>query len=225
MPLAFTAIGVAVAPAPAAAATSCGSTPASLHFNFGFQSPTTHQQTQAIRISSIVISGLATGCDGKTAKLVLSGNSAGDPAFSYHPLATATSTVDPCSQDKASNPPTVKTGTITLDLCVTPGGPAGYVSVHDLTHVTLTVGGTSVTVNSPTKVTGSAGGNGNGNGSNAGNHGVPVATATAASTGLAFTGADIAAMTAGGLLIILVGLFLILLGRRRKAQATGDGAP
>lgn len=214
-PLAAAATAATAATGP----TACGTVPAHLRYNWVLATPPAGNQTQVPRITSVVISDL-TGCDGKTAKLVLSGNSAGDPTTTHHPLATATSTVGPCTQDPVKPAPTVQNDAITFDLCPT-GGPAAYVSLHDVTYLTLSVGGTTVTIST---ITGSSSQTSSGGSSGSGGN-VPVSTKAASSSGLAFTGADIAAMTGGGLLLILLGLFLLLISRRRRSQAPGDTAP
>lgn len=202
----------------AAAATTCDpSQPA--HVSYRVATAPAASPTETLVISAVVVSGLGSGCDGLPAELLLGGNSAGDPAEPAVLLSTATSTRDPCTQSKLSSPQTVDTGSIVLGLCATPGTKGSAVSVHDLTHLTLFIGGTQIEV---TPVT--AGGSGSGSG--AGPSGPrSVHSTTVAGGGLAFTGVDIAATTIGGLLVVLLGLSLLLIGRQRRSQTTGDPAP
>lgn len=192
-------------PTVAAAATACGSTPAKVHYELALTS-------NAPMISAIALSGLATGCNGATAKLTLRGNSTGSSATSSKTpvLSTADSTVTPCSGGKLTTPTKVKTGSITFRLCrtSTAASPGPYVSVHDLTNLTLTIGGASVSPGSVVFTTGPTGHNG-GSGATAG--------------ALAFTGADIAAMVAAGLILLALGMLLVLWERRRH-RLTGSEA-
>jgi hypothetical protein len=68
------------------------------------------------------------------------GNNAGDPSVAPSAntlLSTADSTLDPCTQDSLTAPLVVAAnGSITLPLCAT-GGPAGYVSMYDITQLSL----------------------------------------------------------------------------------------
>lgn len=223
-----------VAPAPAGAVTSCGASPAYVHYKVA-AAPTS--STFSVVISAVTLSHLTTTCDGKAAKLTFFGNPAGDPSTpATTTLSTATSSVDSCTGSPVATGE-IRGGTITLHLCMTPNPPkktARYVSVLDLTRLTLTVGGIQVVIKTPTSpsnstptptttAVGPKTGSSNGSGSG-GSHNVPVSTsATTTGGSLAFTGAEIAAMTAGGLVIVLLGLLLILVSRRRR-QTTG-GTP
>ncbi|MGH9075169.1 MAG: hypothetical protein ACRDZQ_13785 [Acidimicrobiales bacterium] len=228
------AISAAVTPTIAAAATSCtSSSGASISYHV-VATPAPSRPTSLSMVSGVVVSGLSAGCDGETARLFLDGNTTGDPSAAGALLSTATSKLNPCSQAAVTPAPTVKTGSITLDLCATKSTKGSYVSVHDLTHLTLFVGGVQITVTPVTKATtgtGTGAGSGSGSGSSGGSGGtkfVPVSTATVSQAGLAFTGADIAAMTGAGLLIILAGLALLLWSRRRSqpgATAGGGDLP
>lgn len=101
---------------------------------------------------------------------------------------------------RLTNP--AENGTVTVTVAI---------DVASTVRVTPTTGASSISSNS--------------GGANAsGTRSTPVATAAASSI-LAFTGADIAATTIGGLLALLLGLFLVLVSRRRRSQATGDAAP
>lgn len=211
-----------IAPRVAGAATSCGSSPAVASYTVVVT--VAAKPTGSDEVSAVVISNLATGCDHKTATLKLKGNAAGNPAAPTTIFRTATSAKDPCTTATLTPPTKVQTGSITFKFCSKPNMTASYISVHDLTHVALTIAGTAVTVTPTTSASSNNGGPTTGS-ANSGTHNVPVSTA-ASSSGLAFTGADIAAMTGGGLLIILLGLFLLLISRRRRrSQVTGDAAP
>lgn len=217
-------MSTAVLPPIASAATSCGSPqPFHVHYDVatGSGSATSPNLTM---ITAVTISTLDAGCNGKTAKLALVGNVSGTPKTTAHVMSTATSKLGPCTQAILPSPPTVTAGSITFTLCKT-GGPATDVSVHDLTGITLAVAGTIVVVTPKTSPSSSNNGGTTTAGSNSGNQNVPLATAASTGSSLAFTGADIAAMTIGGLLVILLGLFLLLLSRRRRSQATDGSTP
>ena len=96
--------------------------------------------TSPVAVSGVVLSDFPAACDGVAVKLEMLGNSAGDPSVAPNAdtlLSTADSTLDPCTQDSLTAPLVVAAnGSITLPLCAT-GGPAGYVSVHDLTQLSL----------------------------------------------------------------------------------------
>lgn len=162
----------------------------------------------------MVLTGLSPGCDGGTVKLVLRGNTAGQPAATTAagkatPISsTATSTVTPCTGTKLATPVRVVTGSIQLKLCraSTPASPGPYVTVYDLTHLTLTVAGVAISPKGVVFTTGSS---------------APHGTTTGA---LAFTGADIAAMVAAGLLLLALGALLLLWDRRRRHRAPGGEA-
>ena len=201
-----------------AAATCNASPPAHISYHVAV-TPWPSSPTETMVVSAVVVSGLGSGCDGLPASLLLSGNARRDPAAPATLFSTATSARDPCTQSKLSSPLTVKTGSIVLGLCARPGTKGSDVSIHDLTHLTLFVGGTQIGL---TPVSSPASGSGSGGGPT-GPRSLRIGAAVG--TGLAFTGADIAAMTTGGLLIVLLGLFLLLISRRRRAQATGDTTP
>lgn len=102
--------------------------------------------TSSFAVSSVVLSDFPTACDGVAVKLEMLGNSAGDPSVAPSAntlLSTADSTLDPCTQDALTAPLVVAAnGSITLPLCAT-GGPAGYVSVHDITELGLFLSATT----------------------------------------------------------------------------------
>lgn len=177
--------------------------------------------TALTAISSVTIYNLSSGCNGLAATLLLEGNTTGNPTTPATVLSTATSKVNACTT--ASPPVTVKTGSITFNLCSTSTATDRYVSVHDLTKLTLTIAGVVITVTPTTSASSSNGGSTAGSNSGTGN--TRIATAASTASGLAFTGADIAATTIGGLLVILLGLFLLLISRRRRSGAAGDATP
>lgn len=195
-----------VAPSVAAAATACGSNPVIVHY---LVTPT----RPPVDVSAVELTGLSAGCDGDSVKLVLRGNTAGQPAATTAAgkttpvLSTATSAVTPCTGTKQAKPIKVATGSITLALCKTstPASSGPYVSVHDLTHLTLTVAGVAVSPHGVVFTTGSSG-----------QHGTAGA--------LAFTGADIAAMAAAGVLLLALGGLLLVWERRRRDRAADSGA-
>lgn len=97
--------------------------------------------TSLVAVSGVVLSDFPSVCDGHTVTLQMWGNSAGDPSValgSDRLLSTADSALAPCTQESLSSPLVVAGGSITLSLCAT-GGPAGYVSAHDLTALSLLV--------------------------------------------------------------------------------------
>jgi hypothetical protein len=127
-------------PAYAAPSPSCDSTgsPVTVHYEAAVGS---HPQINSGGVvTGVVLSDFPTACDGFAVKLEMLGNSAGDPSVAPRAdtlLSTADSTLDPCTQDSLTAPLVVAAnGSITLQLCAT-GGPAGYVSMHDLTELSL----------------------------------------------------------------------------------------
>ncbi len=97
--------------------------------------------TSLVAVSGVVLSDFPSACEGHTVTLQMWGNSAGDPSVALSSdrlLSTADSALAPCTQDSLSSPLVVAGGSITLSLCAT-GGPAGYVSAHDLTALSLLV--------------------------------------------------------------------------------------
>jgi hypothetical protein len=118
---------------------SCAAVPAHAHFRLARIKAATPFVVAAITLT------MAPACDGASVVLTLRGNPSGDPTRPDHVLSTANSALAPCSQKTLGTPTEVTRGTITLDLCAA-GGPAGYVSVHDLTAMALTAGGTPVQV-------------------------------------------------------------------------------
>lgn len=160
-------------------------------------------------ISAVDLSGFDAGCDGDSAVLQLWGNTAGDPTTPISDdslLATLDSTLDTCNQIPLNTPMTVQDGNLDLTLCPT-GGPAAYVSIHDLTLVALVVNGQPVPVVSAAGLARSAGSS-------------PSATANRSGAGdiLAFTGADFEVLVIFGLLALLVGIVIALLSQRREQR-------
>ena len=156
-------------------------------------------------ISAVDLSGFAAGCDGDTAVLQLWGNTAGDPSVPMSGdslLATLDSRLDSCTQLPLT-PMTVHDGNIDLTLCPT-GGPAAYVSIHDLTLVALVVNGQAVPVVSAASTANSAGPSTNATAKHSGSGGI-----------LAFTGADLEVLAIFGVLALFVGLAIALLSQRR----------
>lgn len=157
-------------------------------------------------ISAVDLSGFDAGCNGDSAVLELWGNTAGDPTVPISGdslLATSDSTLDTCTQLPLKTPMTVQDGNIDLTLCPT-GGPAAYVSIHDLTLLSLVVNGQAVPVVSAAGTASSAGSS-------------LTATVNRGGAGgiVAFTGADIEVLTIVGVLALLVGVAIALLSRRR----------
>jgi hypothetical protein len=170
-------------------ATDAVASSASVHYQVTFVGPNAE-------ISSVTVSGLNVG-SGSRVTVRFWGNPAGDPtvpATSDSLLSAADSSRNPCTQAPLAHPIKVSNGTITLPLCPS-GGPAGYVSVHDLVGLSLVVNGTTVPVQN-----GGSGANGN-----------PAPTGAG---GLAFTGLNVALLALCGLLAIGLGLLLLLLRRR-----------
>ena len=91
-------------------------------------------------VTGVVLSDFPSACDGAAVKLEMLGNNAGDPSVAPSAntlLSTADSTLDPCTQDSLTASLVVAAnGSITLPLCAT-GGPAGYVSMYDITQLSL----------------------------------------------------------------------------------------
>lgn len=206
----------------AGAVTSCGAMPALAHFKM-VTTPSPHAQPPRLfAVAAVTISDLATGCNGNTATLDLGGNNTGNPKGSTTIFRVATSAKDPCTGQTlaASKQVHVATGSITFGLCPNPGHTASYISLHDLTHIALSIAGQTVVIRNPTSSTASASANGAGTGASTARPATASSTATAGS--LAFTGAEIAAMTVGGSLVIVLGAFVILLARRRRSQSTAS---
>lgn len=139
------AVGSAFHVTPVLALTSsCEVTaPVTVHYQLG-----TPGSGPPSAISLVGLTGFPAGCNGSTVKLEISGNSAGDPstpATGDTLLSTADSTRDPCSQATLASPRVVAAGAIDLPLCAT-GGAATYVSVHDITLLSLFVNGTAASV-------------------------------------------------------------------------------
>lgn len=198
----------------AGAVATCATTQAGKVTYATVATPAPSRPTALTVISSVTLSNLNAGCNGQTAELVFEGNTTGDPSGSKATLSTVTSARNPCTGTPLATPVKIATGSITVALCPTPGTAGSYVHVHDLTFLTLSIAGVTVPVTTST-----------GSSNNSDNGTQRVATATAASTGLAFTGADIAAMVGGGLLVILLGLFLLLVSRQRRGRQATDGMP
>jgi hypothetical protein len=127
-------------PAYAQSSTPCDSagSPVTVHYEVAVGSYP--GVTSGFAVSGVVLSDFPGSCDGVAVQLQMWGNSAGDPSVALSAdtlLSTADSTLDPCTQDSLTAPLVVAAnGSITLPLCAT-GGPAGYVSVHDLTQLSL----------------------------------------------------------------------------------------
>lgn len=208
----------AVAAPSAGAATSCGSEgiSATIHFGVSLRPFTQAPMTDVAVVDDVVVDGLPPACEGARVKVLLEGNSAGQAEAPTHLLGTATSSVDPCTQSKLSSPPRVATGSVTLHLCSTPGTEGSDVSAHQLTLVTLFVDTVKV---SHASVSTLASGTEPGGGPGSGLTSAPVATA--AGTDVAFVGAEIAIVVAGGVAVLLAGLLLMLLDRRSRRQAAG----
>ena len=189
--------------APVAAQSSCDtSTPVVLSYS-------TVAGAASVMVSAVHLSGLPAGCDGGTVIAQLYGNSAGDPSVakaSDQLLSTVDSTLDPCTRAALSSPGVVTGGTIGLPLCPS-GGAGGDVSVHDLTLVEVSVNGLPVPV-----ALAAVGGQSSGEAT----HPVTNAASETKSGGLAFTGADLLELVSLGLLLLLAGVFLAWLGRRRS---------
>lgn len=197
----------AAATAPADGGCGASSAPATAHFVAAMGAD------RVGYISAVDLSGFDAGCDGDTAVLRLWGNPAGDPAVPLSGdslLATLDSTLDSCTQLPLNTPMTVQDGNIDLGLCPT-GGPAAYVSIHDLTLVELFVNGHAVPVVSAASTAESTG-----------SSATAVAKQGGASGILAFTGADIELLTIGGLLALLAGTAITRLsqGRVRRRALT-----
>lgn len=220
----FVVTSVAIHPAMAGASTACASRQA---LSVSYTVATTKapaSPTANTVVTAVVIRNLNAGCDTLTANLLLEGNTAGNPATTAQVLSSATSKLNPCTGAKLSSPPTVKTGAITLDLCSTSKARARYVAVHDLTRITLTIGGTVIvttaTAGSTSTNSSSSAGSNNTGGSN-----IPVSTVTASTSSLAFTGAEITAMVASGISLVVGGLLFLRLSRRRRSPSAGSDPP
>lgn len=211
-------LSAAVAPTVAGAATACATQPGTVTYKT-IATPSPTRPTALTVIESVTVSKLSGTCDGSTAKLVFEGNAAGDSGGAKTTLSTITSAKNPCDGATLSKATSVATGSITFTLCPTPGTAGSYVHVHDLTYLTMSIAGATVPIKSPTAATQSTG-----SGGGAGNNGShSVTSATSSSSSLAFTGADIALMTGGGVLVVLLGLFLLLISRRHRSATGGDG--
>lgn len=193
-------------------------------------------------ISGVTISGFdQSACDGLPVTLVLSGNTAGDPAQPANELlSTLDSSLDQCTGAKLPGPVTISGGVITLHGCssVTDPHAAAYVSIHDVTQLALSVAGastpaqvggitTQTTPPAPPTTGGTtpsssgsqgvagvhtqASGGGHGTSGQGGTHTGPLAS----------TGVKVALLTAIGLLLLALGLFLLIAARRRRAGHAG----
>jgi hypothetical protein len=161
-------------------------------------------------VTQVIVGNLSAGCDGATARLVISGNPSGNPAqAASEVLATADSGLDPCSQHLLAKPVLVARGAIALSLCPS-GGPAGYVPLQPLTQLTLYVNAVPVAVAS-----------GQGQGTTG-----PNSPARPTKGGLAFTGAAVSLTAFVGVIAILAGWPLVrAVGRRRRSPRPSAGRP
>ncbi len=170
-----------------------------------------------VAVSGVVLSGFPSACDGETVRLEMWGNTAGDPSVPLSGdrlLSTADSRLAPCLPRRALSTPVVvgTNGAITLSLCPG-GGPAGYVSVHDLTRLSLSMSPAprsgQVKGQSTTKPSGPPG--------SAGQHGGVLGATTP------LTGAHLPLVLSWSLM--LIGIALLFLGLwlwRRQRPAGGN---
>lgn len=195
--------------APAASAqTSCdSSTPVVVHYQVSPQPSGTPD------VSSLQLTGFPTTCNGDLVVLQLWGNAAGDPTLPQSDdslLSTSDSALDPCTQAPLASPLTVASGQIDLALCPT-GGLTGDVSVHDLTLLVLDVNGAPVSA--------ALGG--------ATTLAPAVAPKTASGRGggiLAFTGSNIVMILELALLATVIGVVLLVVGRRLRDEGADAAA-
>jgi hypothetical protein len=158
-------------------------------------------------LSAVDLSGFSAACEGASAVFQLWGNPAGDPSVPQSGdslLAALDSTIDPCKQEALAVPLSVQHGDLGLTLCPR-GGPAGEVSIHDLTFVALFVNGQLVPVDSP------------------GMRPPSLTSSPAVSnrlSTLAFTGTDVELLALAGMGAVALGSVVILLIRRRERHRT-----
>lgn len=222
--------------APSAADCIAHTANAQVHYSVDFVGVTTV-------ISALTITGFdASSCDGLPVTVVISGNSAGDPALNgdpaaMHTLSTLDSSLTPCAAAPAS---VIAGGSITLSGCAGEADPsrAAYASLHDTTELTVTVAGQSVPViigpnvppppnPSSSSPVPSASVSSSVDATSVHRTAVPTSSesdqslgvaGTQASRGggsLAFTGVQVLTLVCIAGLFVLVGALVILAGRRR----------
>ncbi len=226
--------------APAASAASSGSACASatsgakVHYLVGFAA-------HGPAIAGVVIGGFdQSACDGLPVTLVLNGNPAGDPNQPVSELLTTLdSKRDPCTGATLASPLTISGGSITLHGCAAVTDPHGasYASIHDATQLVLEVadapttaqvGGVSTAAPSTAAPSGSSaettpsGGQASGAAPSNGVAGQstqasPGPGGTSGQGPLASTGVRIALLSAIGLILLWIGVFLLIGTRRRRA--------
>jgi hypothetical protein len=157
----MTALGAMPVYAQAASSCDAAGSPVTVHYLGALGSYAGVNSRWAV--SGVVLSDFPPACDGVAVKLLMLGNSAGDPSLAYGAdtlLSTADSTLDPCTQQALAAPLVVADGSISLSLCAA-GGPGGYVSVHDITALSLFLSapsGPPATATSSPTASGGAGG-------------------------------------------------------------------
>jgi hypothetical protein len=151
-------------------------------------------------ITDLEVTGVSSaGCDGQPVRVLLEGNSAGDPnGPPTEALGQFDSTRDPCTDARLTHPGVITDGQIGVPVCST-GATAQMVDVHDLTRVELFVRGQHASA----QVLGEKATRG-GSGS-----GVPQ---------LPFTGSWAALTFWLGLVMVALGAVLLHGGRRRLRQ-------
>ena len=167
-----------------------------------------------VRIDRISLTGLLeAACDGLPVKLRLLGNAAGDPAsIAGNVLSTLDSATRPCTGAPLATPDVVVDGSIDLPTCL-----ADTARVHDVTRIIVRIGNDEVALPSD-----------DGTGAECALAGttcvlgqkvrrtLPVTGGHPSS--LAFTGGWITLSVALGLGILILGLVLAMVRRRRAAR-------
>lgn len=214
------------------ASCDAGRAPATASFEVRAQGTAASPELSAVQAIRIV--GLASRCDGATAVLTVLGNGAGRAGGAPELLATVDSSVEPCRQVARSVPLRVSAGAITLAFCAS-GGPAQDPPVHEITALSLLVGGSPVPVTpTPTPVPqtqpsthgGSPGGGstgGSGTGAPGGGGGSHI---TGAGSGTHGAGRALGTRTgggAGGAGAVAPGTSAVAPGTRASAPGSGVG--
>lgn len=199
----------------------------------------TRPGTSKGQLAGVAIAGISTtGCaDPLPATVTIRGIPSGDTAVTpTETLTVLDSATDPCTGKPLPNPQFLVNGAITLRACVT-GGPGPLAPVLDATRLTLRVAGMPVTIGGdagggepvtgdspastngspPTKVLGEKSRRSPGT---RGQHTEPHQNAVAS---LPFTGSWIARSVVLSSALVLLGLTLALIRRRRTNAGVPDG--